>query len=110
MLATRERALDSQHPEVSIARYNLAKVLLDRGRPGEARPLLELAWAVQQRADVPAIHRAQTEFALACALWETSGDRKLARRLAEAASQTFVDLGLENTEEAAEIADWLRAH
>lgn len=53
-LAATERARGPEHHEVALRLYNLAAVLKDVGRPGDARPLLLRALAIAERELPPA--------------------------------------------------------
>jgi hypothetical protein len=93
-----------------VARSNLARVLLARGRADDALVIAEQVWTRRQRDDVPPMQRAISQFLLAQALWEanpSAEQRQRARTLAEGALEVFRNAGAPFSEEAASVAQWL---
>ncbi len=88
----------------------LGASLTGAGKPQPAIAVLERALAMRTKPSVP---RAETQLALASALWDTSRDRNRARRLARQA-QAAVTANKGKDPEAEQlgklIAAWLRSH
>jgi tetratricopeptide (TPR) repeat protein len=106
VLALREHSLDPGHPHLAFPLTSIGECLLERGAFAEARPLLERALAIRlEHASAPSI-AAETQFALARALWPQLLQRQRARQLAEAALSS---LGTEPAlaELQREVASWL---
>lgn len=104
--------IGGEHAEESAyARSGLGAAWTALGKPARARPLLEAA-LVAQTTPATAADRADTELALARALWATGGDRARARALAERARDYFAahPLGARRARDLAEADRWLREH
>ncbi|MFC1610862.1 tetratricopeptide repeat-containing serine/threonine-protein kinase [Myxococcota bacterium] len=83
---------------------------LGRSQPGRALPLLERAWALQQKADAAPHSRGELLFALAravSAMSDTEQARARARALGEQAITAYQTQGPYMSEEVAEIRGWL---
>jgi tetratricopeptide (TPR) repeat protein len=111
-IASFEKALGPDHPDVATGRSNFAIVLFEQGRNAQALPLAEKAWTRHQRDDIRAEQRATTAFGLARVLWAVDGpdrDRPRARQLAQAARDAYDEAdGYEDM--VAKVDQWLAAH
>ncbi|MGC4119167.1 MAG: serine/threonine-protein kinase [Myxococcales bacterium] len=87
------------------------ETLLVCGEPGQAVESLEEALKLRGVGEVRPDLLAETRFALARALWASSGDRQKARQLALQAQREFVaSEGALMETKAAEVATWLARH
>jgi hypothetical protein len=109
-LAVFEKTLGPDHPFVGQSQTNLARTLIELGRPEEALPLAETAWTRRQGDEVPPELRGDTAFVLAQALWETKKDRARARSLAERAAADFRTPDGRHDDLLAIIEAWIRDH
>jgi tRNA A-37 threonylcarbamoyl transferase component Bud32/tetratricopeptide (TPR) repeat protein len=111
-----ERALEiaqsgpTTHPEVAEALTGLAEVSIAGGDAAAAVPPLERARRIYEGYPGMTGMAANTQFALARALWESGhkSDRRRARHLAEIAHETYASHRL--AEKARTCARWLAAH
>jgi eukaryotic-like serine/threonine-protein kinase len=99
-----------KHSALAFPLTGLGAALLDLGRPADALPHLERALEIRTSATPAERDLGDTERHLARALWETGGDRKRARALAEAALARFVALGEIAGEPVRELETWLAGH
>jgi tetratricopeptide (TPR) repeat protein len=106
-LELRESRLGPEHPELAFARYRLANLLLETGRPRAGLPLAEAAWARLQRPDVPDMHRVISAYVLAQILVELDEDRARALELGEYAVRELPELGPRWIEDAEAARAWL---
>ena len=86
-----ERALSTDMDELEMAYplTGLGRTLVALGDPRRATPLLERALHTREVHQVEPPVKAETQFALACALWDAGGDKRRAMTLANAARATF---------------------
>ena len=105
-----ERAFGQSHTFLAAAVSCVAQTEVDRKRPARALPWLERAkkiWDAHPGGDPNAY---AVDFALARALWDTSGDRARARALALRARERFAATGAKGAPHVREIDAWLAAH
>jgi tetratricopeptide (TPR) repeat protein len=86
-LAIRRKSLAPSDPDLSYAYDGIGQSLLGLGRPADA--LAPLETALRLRGPSPS-ERADTQFALARALWESRKDRKRALLLGAQAKENYV--------------------
>jgi eukaryotic-like serine/threonine-protein kinase len=108
-LSIRERAFDTDHPDTAAVLTGLAEVVLERGRVGESTQLLERALTIRMQDGIPDTDLAETQSALARALW-ARGDRDRAIELARAARGVFRDAGEGWASSRAQVEAWLAEH
>jgi serine/threonine protein kinase/tetratricopeptide (TPR) repeat protein len=84
-----ERELDHDSRNLAYALTGIGRSYLQEANPGNALVPLERAFKIRTAQETDPSKRAETAFALACALWETSRDRGRALRLAEAARADY---------------------
>jgi eukaryotic-like serine/threonine-protein kinase len=109
VLAIREQALGSEHPDLAHPLVGLARIALARGRPADAAALAERAVKVRGDGDAPGGDVAEARFVLARALWDASRERPRALALAEQAREAYREAGDGKAMELAEVEAWLRA-
>jgi len=102
-----ERELAADNNYVVYALTGIGQTFLAEGEPNKALLPLERAFKIVQTDAPNSLHRAETVFALARALWSTRRDRGRAMALAEEARATYAKAPA-NKDELAEIEDWLR--
>ena len=107
-LATLSKVADSWSPGLASALSGIGRTKLALGQHRSAIDPLSRAIDIYDRFPGSGSAAAETELALARALWDGGGDRGRARRLAEAARDTCVKL--ERTDRAASATKWLAAH
>jgi eukaryotic-like serine/threonine-protein kinase len=108
-----ERALAIWESEFGPDNRSLAYALtgigvsyLGEDRPSKAQMPLARAHAIREAQETDRSRRAETSFALARALWESTQDRTRARVLAESAKADYASA--DSKEKAAEVEEWLR--
>jgi eukaryotic-like serine/threonine-protein kinase len=84
-------------------------VLTDLGRPREAIPLLEDAMQIRKTVDPDSQRLAETEFALASAIWNSKTDPQRAVALARAALVHYKQVGV-SADSQKQITAWLTRH
>ncbi|MBN1208927.1 MAG: tetratricopeptide repeat protein [Myxococcaceae bacterium] len=99
-LALQDKVLPPEHPDRAWPLVGLSRLLLAQGRPAEALPLLERALRM-----IPENQRAQGQFALAEALWESGRDRPRALEQASQAREYWKRLGRKADVE--QISRWM---
>ena len=109
-----EEALDIQrdvmgpdHPEVAFPLTGRGLCQLKLGRPGEAVDPLRHAVRLRTDAGTDPNLLAESQFALARALWASGGDRTEALELVGTARATWAEAGEAHAETAAEATAWL---
>jgi len=102
-----ERELAADNNYVVYALTGIGQTFLADGEPNRALLPLERAFKMVQTDAPNSLHRAETAFALARALWGTHRDRGRAIALAEEAKATYAKAPA-NKDELSEIEDWLR--
>jgi tetratricopeptide (TPR) repeat protein len=106
-LAGLERAHGSEHPKVAYALHGLGSARLDLGQPDRARESLERAVAIRQKDKSDPTNLAESQAALARALWSLGTDRDRAIDLALAARETYAKAGVKESERLAALDAWL---
>jgi tetratricopeptide (TPR) repeat protein len=114
-LASFERAFailskeaDPWSPGLAAALSGIGRTNLALGRHRAAIEPLTRANGIYDRYPGAGTTAAETQLALARALWDGGGDRQRARRLAESARDTCVKL--ERSDRAAAATKWLAGH
>jgi tetratricopeptide (TPR) repeat protein len=108
-LASFEQALGPDHRMTAYALTQLGKLLVARRDFTDAQPLLERAHTIRQRGPGDPRELAETQTALAQALWAT-GRRDRARDLLREARATLVAAGDPAHGQLVELDDWARAN
>ncbi len=103
-----ETALGASHRFLAYPLTGWGRALLALGRPAEARSPLERALYLREEGEPRPIERAETEFALAQALW-ADGERDRARELAVSARNDYLRV-TPAPRGAGEVADWIAGH
>jgi tetratricopeptide (TPR) repeat protein len=101
-LATREKVYGPDHPEVAEALAAVGKVRVSRRQSAVAVKLLERALVILEHHPGQPGYLSETQLTLAQALWDSGGDRRRARALAQAARP--------NADTPAEVDGWLATH
>jgi eukaryotic-like serine/threonine-protein kinase len=108
-----EKARDIWERELGPADRNLGYALtglgvsyLGEGNSRDAVVVLERANKIRQDSEKDALRRAETKFAFARALWESKGDRRRARALADEAKREY-SKGPDKTKQV-EVETWLQ--
>ncbi|HEY8210939.1 MAG TPA: serine/threonine-protein kinase [Myxococcaceae bacterium] len=108
-LATYQRSLEIKQqvlaPDDQIVSYSfdgIGQSLLGLGRPEEARPMLEKALAIRGKDPVDL---ADTQYALARALWQLGQQKAAALKYGEQALKNYQSAG--KAERAVEVEGWL---
>jgi tetratricopeptide (TPR) repeat protein len=96
------------HPAMGEALIGVGTILLAEGEVTRAVSVLEQALGVLANYNGFATSRAGAQAALARALWDTHGDRRRARLLAESALAAYVSQGRANKAEV--VRAWLDSH
>ncbi|HET6282959.1 MAG TPA: serine/threonine-protein kinase [Polyangia bacterium] len=104
-LAIWERELGLEHSNLGYALTGIGLSYLSQGDAAAAIAPLERAYKIREAKENNAARRADTQFALARALWDGKRDRPWARTLAANAKSTY---GTANAKDkAAEVAAWI---
>jgi len=103
-----EKALGPDHPYVAFPLTGLGKALVDLGQPAAAVAPLERALAIREQKGADEHDLAETQFALARALWGAKRDRNRALALARRAHASFAKRDQATQAERGEVADWLK--
>lgn len=98
-----ERTFGQAHPKLAEVYLGMGELLLARAKPAEAVPQLERALTM-----APGRLRAEAQFALAQALWNSGQDRSRALALAQSAHKHYQDIS--NGPKLAELSRWLVLH
>ncbi|HXU60266.1 MAG TPA: serine/threonine-protein kinase, partial [Polyangia bacterium] len=104
-----ERTLGHDHPFLAGPMTLRGLVELGRGQAEPARDLLERAWETRSTALADAGEREETAFALARAIWATSGDHAHALELAREARDGYAALP-DLSARLTSVERWLAAH
>jgi serine/threonine-protein kinase len=88
-LSMYDKEVGPRHPERADTRHGMGASKLAQGLPSAAIPLLSEALEIRRQPGSDAVLLADTQFALARALWQSNGDRTRARDLATAAGETY---------------------
>jgi tetratricopeptide (TPR) repeat protein len=107
-LAIWERELGGENITVSYALTGIGLSYLAERNPSAALVPLERAFQIREAHEPEPSRRAETEFALARALWGANRDRGRARMLAERARTAYTTAAVAG--KSSEIDAWLRAH
>ena len=107
-LASWEKSLGDQHPQLGHALTAIALIQLGRGATDDARAALERAHEIRAKGGEqdPSL-LAETDFALARALWSDRTERKRAIELARSAAAGFRAKGEASAKELAAVETWL---
>ncbi|MBV1860552.1 MAG: serine/threonine-protein kinase [Nannocystaceae bacterium] len=100
-----EATFGDEHDETASTRRRLGLILLTASDPVRARPLLERALEGHQKPDIPAEHKATSQYWLFRALMNDPSERTRARALATEAIPVLAENG--NEERASELRAWL---
>ncbi len=103
------KAVDADSPAIAEALTHVGNSQLGAGRHAKAIEAYTKALKLRERKDGDATDRADTQFGLAKALWE-SGDHDKARALAEDCDTVATAGGPHGKELHADIAEWQSAH
>jgi tetratricopeptide (TPR) repeat protein len=109
-----EATLGKDHPHLGFPLTGLGAALVGQQHYTEAIAYLERALVLRTVNDVDPATLADTQFALAEALWgaphEGGRDRQRARDLANVANTTYAGLGTRSSDGLAETKAWLMRH
>jgi tetratricopeptide (TPR) repeat protein len=103
-------AMKKDHLNLGYPLTGIGVAHLRAGRAARAVAPLERALAIRTNNKGRPQNRADTELALARALWQTGRDRKRAVTLAQAALKRLEPLGEREARRAKETRAWLAAH
>jgi tRNA A-37 threonylcarbamoyl transferase component Bud32/tetratricopeptide (TPR) repeat protein len=103
-----EADVGPEHRFVAYALTGIGRALLALGRFGEALPVLERALRIRQAEEPDRAMKAETQFALAQALWATGGTERAAR-LAIAATENYESQPT-HQRDASEVQAWRSHH
>jgi tetratricopeptide (TPR) repeat protein len=109
-IAVWERLLGPRHRHLALPLTGIGRVELDRHRPALALPPLEQALALRRGEPGDPAENADTQFALARALWQSGNDRARARELATGAQAEYEHAATKSKGELAEVGQWLATH
>jgi len=107
-LADWEAALGPDFRFLAYPLTGLGRALLALGHPRDARAPLERALRIREQGEPRPVERAETEFALAQALW-AEGQRRRARDLAAAARDEYARV-TPARRQLAEVVTWITSH
>ena len=107
-LSITEKALGADHLDATYTLTTLGECYLGLGRRHDAVAALQRAIALRKGHDIAAADAAETQLALARALWPQ--DRARARALAKAAERAYAAGGEATAHELADTRAWLAAH
>ncbi|HMF39481.1 MAG TPA: serine/threonine-protein kinase [Polyangia bacterium] len=103
-----EGELGSDNVNLGFALTGIGVGYIAEGKSSEAVAPLERAYRLREQHEPESSRFAETSFALARALWESTHDRARARGLAERARDGYAKLS--EKKRLAEVNDWLRDH
>lgn len=103
-----QREFGADNVNLGYALTGIGMSFIAEGKSADALAPLERAFRLRQQYEPATSRLAETGFALARALWESSRDRGRARSLAEQARSSYEKLAEKNR--VAEVSDWLRNH
>src|SRR5262249_31745828 len=101
-----ERESGRNEPIVAYALTGMGSILTRMGRPHEAVSPLEQALEIKRQRDSDPERLGETEFALACALWDDHANLERATSLARSALESYSRAPF-SRERQAEIKSWL---
>lgn len=104
-----ERVLGRDHPFLADPMTARGQLELMRGQTGPARDLLERAWEIRSTQLADGGEREETAFALARAIWATSGDHAHALELAREARDGYAAVP-DLSARLAAVQAWLTTH
>ncbi|MCB9613733.1 MAG: serine/threonine protein kinase [Sandaracinus sp.] len=107
-LEMRERLLGRDHPDLAIVLQNIGSVQTERGRAREALGMLERAWAIRHERPASPMARADLDYWLGRALYESGEDPPRGRQLVVRAEETARREGYERP--ANDMRTWLDGH
>jgi len=108
-----ETTMDPGDPKLAMARMKLAFLFMDLERAAEALPLAERAWAHYQKDDAPKLHRGNSAYVLADALWNVAPpaqDRERAHGLMKDALRWYGESEDPNDIGVQQSKEWLKEH
>ncbi len=105
-----EATLGTDHVGLGYPLTGLGLVHLADGRARDAIAPLERSLALREKDDVDPVDRADTQYALARALWDGGGDRARARALATLAIAGYDQAEPGYPTARAQAVEWLDAH
>ena len=108
-LAIEERAFGQQSTVLAYPLAGLGQSYLAEHRPAAALAPLERAWQIRESHETDTALVAETDFALAQALWEAGGDQARAVRLATSALKLYAARP-NFADQAGAAARWLATH
>jgi tetratricopeptide (TPR) repeat protein len=108
-IALWEKQLGKDHPFLGYALYAIGIGYLGEGKPAVAVAPLERALRLRIGKEPSPAHIAETEFALARALWESGQQRDRARTLALSAQGRYSTMATLRKQEV-EVVAWLAKH
>ena len=103
-----ERELGPENRNLAYALTGIGVTYLGEGEPTHALAPLEHALRIREAVEPEPSKRAETQFALARALWDSKRGRVRGRNLAEQARQEYVKASAKD--KVLEIDGWLRGH
>ena len=103
-----ERELGEEHLNLGYALKGIGISYLAEGKAANALTSLERAFKISESGEREPSRRAETRFALAQALWESSRDRFRARALAEQALHDYTKAAAEA--KVVNVRGWLLSH
>jgi serine/threonine protein kinase/tetratricopeptide (TPR) repeat protein len=107
-LAIWERELGDEHPNLAYALTGIGQSYLDDHDPRGAIVPLERALKIREEKENVVAKRAETQFALAQALWDSKRDRHRASLLLTSARAGYAES--KQPKKLAEIDNWLAVH
>jgi tetratricopeptide (TPR) repeat protein len=103
-----ERELGLESRNLAYPLTGIGESYLAEGDPATALAALERAFKIREAQETDPSRRAQTQFDLARALWDTNRDRRRARALAEGAREAYTRAALKR--QADQVDEWLARH
>src|SRR5262249_4303520 len=100
-----ERELGAENRSVAYALTGIGVSYLREGNSRGALEPLERAFAIREAQESEPSRKAETSFALARALWDSSRDRRRARFLAENAQTVYAKVAA--PQKLSEVHEWL---
>ncbi len=105
-----EAARGPVHTSVAVGLTGMGLCEIAQGRFGPAIAHLERSLSIREAQEGDPADRAQTQLALAEALWRTNAGRLRAADLARRARDAYASMGSSKLSELAEAEAWLAAH
>ena len=102
-----EKSRGKDHPDLAFGLTQIALLDLEEEQPKQAIERLERALKVRGRKGLKPVLLADTQFALARALWMSGEDHARARELASKAHEAYAEAGPEAADSLAHVNRWL---